>query len=31
MRELIKHRSLGITFVAVMVLGVWLVYAIFTQ
>jgi len=31
MRELIKHRSLGITFVAVMVLGVWLVNAIFTQ
>ena len=31
MRELIKHRTLGVAFVGMMVLGVWLVNAIFTQ
>ena len=31
MRELIKHRTFGVAFVGMMLLGVWLVNAIFTQ
>src|SRR6476659_10463258 len=31
MRDLIKHRTFGVAFVGMMLLGVWLVNAIFTQ
>ena len=31
MRDVFKHRALGVAFIGMMLLGIWLVNAIFTQ